>query len=318
MTCSHLTPSNTTTSYPSQSENIQACELLPEWKSCECCANGFVGYDKHDGPFTYCINGISMIATPLSDGKTCDDPQVGSLKSSPTWNLKTISQWMAAKQGTLVGADGEPLDEGDAVQEQLLGLDGKPIPKGTMLPVEGSGFTTLWSDESDPATSGPVSAFEEGGTYSFYVRQDETDTTTRPEAPQASPCPVWKKTTLSEVVYAVSAGYVLRSETLKGADSPDYIRNILCPKHGDTAYLTGVRKGLFVYDENNTLADDDGTVLGNWIRQAEYEVYPAWWGATEALADNGPMFNSAFAHMLTSDRILKIPGRYRINSEPDL
>ena len=192
MACDTLTPTNVTTSYPSQSAEVQACELLQEWKPCECCANGFAGYDKTDGPFTYCINGTSMIASPLTTEKNCDDPQLGSRKAVPTWGLQTLAQWMASKQPQLYDIAGNPVEGGlNGTRVVTEGSD-RVVTSGTYAPtpqtdtsIAQTAQLTLQRDGDDPVvvTGLPLRVTEDQeavpvGTTTDFIASTPTAATT--------------------------------------------------------------------------------------------------------------------------------------------
>lgn len=136
MAC-ELTPKHMIRTYPDQAPEVQVCEFLQEWKPCDCCPNGFAGYDKTDGPYTYCLNGKLMIAEPLTDTKNCDDPQKGSHKVNPTWKLFSLSQWLRSKQDQLVDAEGNKLDDAACVAtcEALEGVRNELLEKVGLAPI---------------------------------------------------------------------------------------------------------------------------------------------------------------------------------------
>ena len=91
MSNSCLTPrAPTLQTYPTQSVEIETCEFMDDWVDKTAC--GDTGYSKDDG-VTVCVNGTKFIARSLSDNNL-DEPKAGSAAVPPTWELKTMAQWL--------------------------------------------------------------------------------------------------------------------------------------------------------------------------------------------------------------------------------
>lgn len=99
-----LTPIVTRT-YPT-SNPVSACEDFPEWQDCSTCGTDFDGYKTTSEPVSVCVNGRKMIAKSLTTDYNKDEPYAGSLQSPPTWELLTMTQWMARKQDALTNCAG--------------------------------------------------------------------------------------------------------------------------------------------------------------------------------------------------------------------
>lgn len=63
------------------------------------------------------------------------------------------------------------------------------------------------------------------------------------------------------------------------------LRTLVADFDGEVMYLAGrdttnsLGAGDFRYDDSSTAADDDGVIIGKWIRQSrDYEVYAEWFG----------------------------------------
>lgn len=68
----------------------EPCELFSDWKPCSGCASN--GYNINDA-VQVCINGKKYIARSLVDNNT-DEPKAGSVSVPPTWQMKTLAQWL--------------------------------------------------------------------------------------------------------------------------------------------------------------------------------------------------------------------------------
>ena len=86
-----LTPTSTIKTYPAApSADDGVCEFLSEWESCAGCDK--TGYDVDDA-VSVCINGRKYIARSLTNDNT-DEPKAGSVSVPPTWEIKTLAQWL--------------------------------------------------------------------------------------------------------------------------------------------------------------------------------------------------------------------------------
>lgn len=89
-----LTPTVTKTYPTTKVSDNTICTFVPEWQPCNdtSCGTGSAGYDVDDG-VTICTNDTLFIARSLV-GNNTDAPLAGSASVPPTWELKTLTQWL--------------------------------------------------------------------------------------------------------------------------------------------------------------------------------------------------------------------------------